>query len=403
VSNTLSIAAVTLTLRQLLSPSANGNVTIMPLDQARAAASNDQLNLFLYETTLNAAWRNRPVPWQARPGEAGQPPLPLSLHYLLTAYGENESDAHRVLGRALSLLHDHSVLGEAEIHGATESDLPQADLHRQPERLRITLLQLSVEEMSKLWSGFQTNYRLSVAVEVSTVLIDSTIPARAALPVLTQGARDRGPLVRGSLSATLTAVVYADDQIAAPLGKLVTLEGRNLAGADTVVRFENRALKTLIELVPEPGATAEALQVRIPSGAQASADWVAGHHSVSVVTRAPGTTAWASNEVGVAIAPTVTVAPPTGAAGDTLTATCVPRIREGQETVVFVGDHRAPATVSAPADTTLPTTISFKLPAIAPGAYVVRVRVDGVDSIASRVAGSPPRLEFDPALRVTIT
>jgi hypothetical protein len=39
--------------------------------------------------------------------------------------------------------------------------------------VRVTLQPLSLEEMSRLWSTFQTQYRLSVAYEVSVVLIDS--------------------------------------------------------------------------------------------------------------------------------------------------------------------------------------------------------------------------------------
>ncbi len=403
MSNALSIAAVTLTLRRLLSPAANANITMMPLDQARANATNDQLNLFLYETVLDGAWRNSPLPWQARPGEPGQPPLPLGLHYLLTAYGEDESDAHRVFGRAMNILHDHPVLGDQEIRDATSQDLQDSNLHLQPERLRITPLQLSVEEMSKLWSGFQTNYRLSAAIEVSVVLIDSTRATRAALPVLTQGREDRGPHVRGSLSAVLSGIVYPAQQVAAPLGALVSLEGRNLNRDNVVVRFVNLRLNTRIELPPEPERRPERLQVRVPAGSPAIADWVSGLHAVSVVSSVTDVASWPSNVLALALAPTIAIAPLSGAAGDTITLTCVPRIRERQQVAVFVGDHAVASAMDTPADQAQPTTVTFDLPEVEPGDYVVRLRVDGVDSIASRVAGDPPRLEIDPGQRVTIT
>ena len=403
MSNALSIAAVTLTLRRLLSPAANANITMLPLDQARGSATNDQLNLFMYEAVLNGAWRNSPVPWQARPGESGQAPLPLGLHYLVTAYGEDESDAHLVFGRAMSILHDHPVLGDREIRDATTGDLQDSNLHQQPERLRITQLQLSIEEMSKLWSGFQTNYRLSAAIEVSVVLIDSTIAARAAPPVLTQGREDRGPHVRGSLSAVLSAVGYPPLQISAPLGALVSLEGRNLNRDAVVVRFVNLRLDTRIDLEPEPERSPERMQVQLPAGSPAIADWVCGLYAVSVISSVPDVAAWPSNEQAFALAPTITLTPSTGAAGDTVTLTCVPRIRERQQVLVFVGDHAVPATTDTPADAAQPTTVTFDLPEVEPGDYLVRLRVDGVDSINSRAAGDPPRLEFDPSQRVTIT
>jgi hypothetical protein len=47
-------------------------------------------------------------------------------------------------------------------------------LHEQVERVRITLQPLTLEEVAKLWNVFQTPYRISVAYEVSVVLIEST-------------------------------------------------------------------------------------------------------------------------------------------------------------------------------------------------------------------------------------
>src|SRR5262249_51160065 len=41
--------------------------------------------------------------------------------------------------------------------------------------------------MSKLWSGMQAKYRLSVAYEASVVLIESLLPTPSALPVISRG------------------------------------------------------------------------------------------------------------------------------------------------------------------------------------------------------------------------
>ena len=57
-----------------------------------AAATGNQINVFLYQVLPDAAWRNRDMPRQMRPGETGHPPLPLVLYYLLTAYSDDEDD-----------------------------------------------------------------------------------------------------------------------------------------------------------------------------------------------------------------------------------------------------------------------------------------------------------------------
>ena len=92
-----------------------------------------------------------------------------------TREGDDEVRSHRFLGRAMSVLHDHPLLGA---DGDRAARSPESELHDQVERIRSRLSRCSVEEMSKLWSGFQTQYRLSVAYQVSVVLIESTRPAR---------------------------------------------------------------------------------------------------------------------------------------------------------------------------------------------------------------------------------
>jgi hypothetical protein len=167
----------------------NGTVvTALPPDEAANLSHTRQVNLFLYQVSPNAAWRNMDMPRQTRPGESGQPLLPLTLYYLLTAYArENPEDTafigHRLLGRAMSILHDRPLLDKDEIQDA----LPGNDLHKQVERVRLTLQPFSLEEMSKLWTAFQTQYRLSAVYEASVVLIESTRPARTPLPVLRRG------------------------------------------------------------------------------------------------------------------------------------------------------------------------------------------------------------------------
>jgi Pvc16 N-terminal domain len=176
VSNALAIAATTATLRQVLLTGGIAKVTLLPPDTAGKSVTSDQVNLFLFQTSLDAAWRNQDMPGQVQSGEAGRPPLPLNLYYLLTAYSSTDPEdltSHSLLGQAMRIFHDHPVLGAAEIQSATTHDVPGSDLQDQVERVRIVPQVLPKEEISKLWTAFMTPYRLSAAYLVPVVLIES--------------------------------------------------------------------------------------------------------------------------------------------------------------------------------------------------------------------------------------
>jgi hypothetical protein len=170
---------------------AGARVTTKPPDRARPdAAAGPQLNLFLYQTSIDAAWRNRP-PLGGNSFEDTQPALPLVLSYLLTAYGEEDDDieSQELLGAAMSALSDRPLLSRSDISVA----FPGAELENQVERIRITPHPLPLEDISRLWTTFQTGYRISVSYDVAVVLIDSSLPSRSAVPVLARGTDDVGP------------------------------------------------------------------------------------------------------------------------------------------------------------------------------------------------------------------
>jgi hypothetical protein len=416
MSNTLAIAATTSTLRNLLQtqiPSLDADlsdleVTIAPPDLARKGITKAQLNLFLYQTVVNAAWRNLDMPRQVKPGEAGSPPLALNLHYLLTAYGRGEADndgvSHRVLGGAMSVLHDHIVLGQSEIAAA----LPNNDLANQFERLRITPLSVGVEEMSRLWTVFQSQYRISAAYEVTVVLIDSRLQTRAALPVLTRGPGDSGIAAITGAASAINEIRPPLSQPAARQGEDIVIVGAQLQSGDAVVRFSSTRLENPIEIAPLPGGSTSEITVHLPDKTDdpnAQSQWAPGYYTVALVVRRPGVPSLASNPVAFALAPTITVSPATAPAGAlNLSLTCAPRIVPGQRVMLVFGEQQVePASLTNPADTTQPSTLTFTVPGVAAGNYVVRLRVDGVDSIPVVYAGIPPVLAFDPAQKVTVT
>ncbi len=424
MSNSLAVSAVTATLRQLLSQGTRDNppntaVTARPPDRARANSTTNQLNIFLYHTTLSAAWRNMDMPRQVKPGETGAPPLPLNLYYLLTAYGENDEDAlgHLVLGRAMSVLHDHPVISPQDIRLALPQDeLRQYDLQNQREGIRITYQPLTLEEMSKLWTTFQTQYRISAAYQISVILIESSRPARTPLPVLRQGDAGRGPVAQPDLTPafpTLLEVLPPDPGYSAELGDKLKLVGHHLTGDQITVCFRHRTLTDPNTLSPLPGATGTELEVQLPNDAAAAASWPAGGYDVWVqITRtvAGEQEEQMTNELHLALAPRIgNIAPnpaprtPTGDVDLTLTFTPELRLAAGQTASLLIGDREVappppPLPPAQPPSTT--SSLTFRVRQIRPGDHFVRLRIDGVDSDLVDHAADPPA--FDNAQKVTI-
>jgi hypothetical protein len=197
VSNFLAVAAVTASLSHVLQGAIGADVpgatvtTIRP-DGAAAPTHPPIVNLFLYQVSPNAAMRNADVQTRRSDGSLVQTPVAaLDLHYLLTFYGDDaQLQPQRLLGSTVRVLHTRPVLTRDVIQAAITdptfaSSVGLSDLAQQTERVKITPLHLSLEELSKLWSVFfQTPYALSMAYRAEVVLIDSAVrPTPPNLPV----------------------------------------------------------------------------------------------------------------------------------------------------------------------------------------------------------------------------
>lgn len=412
MSNAQVIAGTTATLRLLLLAGIPArdpaipqlDVTTLPPDKVNLSADKPALNLFLYQTALNGAFRNRDSA-HARPGESPLPPLALNLHYLITAYGnvdDREGDfSHRVYGAAMSVLHDHCVLGSEEL---VSSMSPNPAL-RQVERMRITPLATSVEEMARLWTIFQTNYRLSTAYEVSVALIESDRAAIMPLPVLKRGSTNRGPISLASAAPSLVRAVPPGGRAAVRLGEILNLEGANLSG-DLRVRVTSQRLAAPVFFDPLPDSTSDNVKVSLPPAGDPGvmSAWSPGFYTAAIVAAHAGMHDLVSNSVSFALAPiiglspaqlpaTVPPAPPA-----VLTVSCTPRLQDTQEAWLLFGDKRIrERTRVAAADLTLPTESEFDVFGAAGESFVVRLRADGVDSIPIDFANP---LSFDPSQTV---
>ncbi len=228
-----------------------GDVQVTALAPDRVPIGTDersQLNLFLYRVTPNSGWRGpeesirqfrdlfKPIELkpiepsipprtiaatQAAPArgargraavqEAPPPPPPpvvqqapavlkrmsdgnaysqflgLALHYLLSAYGEQDFHAEILLGHAMQMLLETPVLtgetiknalgrsgnGKGGVVPPAYAAIATSTLADQIEQIEVTPEFISSEEMSKLWSALQAHFRPSASYKVSLVVMES--------------------------------------------------------------------------------------------------------------------------------------------------------------------------------------------------------------------------------------
>ena len=411
MSNSLAIGAVTATLRNLLDKgiSAEGgglHTTTLPPEKAQTFGQADgagRINLFLYQTQINGAWRNMDIPRQIKPNETGQPPLALDLFYLLTAYERDDGDstviAHRLLGRAMRVLHDHPLLGADEIRTA----LPNNDLADQIERIRITPQPMAVEEFSKLWTTFQVGYRISAAYHVSVVLIESTRSSRTPLPVLTRGADDSGVNAQADLIPpfpTLTSVSPVaqppGSESSAVLGNDLIVTGHDLDGTNVSAEVSHPRLPNPLALPAPSNATATAITVNLPNQPQ---NFPAGIYTISVSVIRPGETLKrTTNALPFAVAPQILSNPAINAVRNvneiTITLACSPEVLPAQRVALLLGGDEVPAQPHAVRTGNLTFIARDDPPGkFAAGDYFVRLRVDGVDSLLIDRSVQPPKFK----------
>jgi hypothetical protein len=464
MSSALAIASVTAVLRDLLhnglidqdvSANIGGDVKVTALPPDRITTGDheqSQINLFLYQVTPNAGWRNFGLPSRDGRGESiAAPPLALDLHYLLSAYGAQDFHAEILLGYAMQLLHETPVLGRDAIRTAlgattlvdatdglpaTLAALSTSALADQVEQIKIAPQTLNTEETSKLWTALQARYRAAAAYHVSVVLIDSRQRVRAALPVLRRGEEDRGVDAHASAALpNITRLRLPHSQSSALVGDEIRLQIENGAGF-SAVRFSHNRSQVSFEIPSAGIATVEddlglpelavpvAQPVISPTGSVLP-PWFAGNYAVALVVD-QGTKRFTSNEVIFSLAPRILAVPqdPLTADGDgnaTLTITCTPPVRlvrvddtstrfDQQVELLLGGRFGRPLVPEPPAANAGPPapqplgleTLVFVFPIVPAdaGDYLPRLRIDGVEMPAVDWKKTPP--EFDWSHKVTI-
>lgn len=210
------------------------DVAIGKPEQATASNSTAKLNLFLYETAFDASLRNQPL-WEGRP-----PPLWLVLKYLLTAFDDDENSdtasAHELLGRGMAALHELNYLRldplvDAGVHKALEHN---------PEPLKLTFDESTVDLLSKVMQGAEERYRLSVAFQMRPIMIvPGTLPTSSLLVGIDYMVSPSGVIGRDGVQlATIPSLgtrLESAEPTAFEAGAALLLSGDDLLGGSLEV------------------------------------------------------------------------------------------------------------------------------------------------------------------------
>ncbi len=272
-------------------------VSVGRLDQA--PQNGPRLNLFLYESQFDPTLKNHSL------DEGQPPPLWLVLKFLMTAFdalGESDSpEALDVLGQGLSALQQNSFL-RFDGEGANIV-APLAD---NPEDLKITFDDANSDLLSKLVSGADERYRLSVGFQVRPVMITTGEPASYSLlvgvdytkiPVATIGETGIQIPVIPSLGPTILEIEPSKFEV----DSVVTIKGTDLHLSGLSVSLGP------IDL-PVVSQRPDKLSFKVDSAIATGDAISAGSHAIAVVQTLPTGRRRLSNVLVAGLIPTLDTA-----------------------------------------------------------------------------------------------
>jgi len=263
---------------QLVQSSSAAVVTLHPPGDDLPDVSG--VNLYLYRVMESPFLKNQP--W---PGDRSTPPSPqsalcLELFYLLTPLGKKPADdafnqgddAHTMLGVAMRTLQDHPVLNHVHIPGFDADAVLPRFLQDSFERIKITLLPTTIDDLSKIWATINKPYRLSVAYDVSLVQIAPAAPPPSGRGiVLTTGLQviAIAPPRLASLTPSRGALAHIAASAVVPNDLIIDGLGMSFPGAAPLARVGGRI--AAIKTVPAPAdqRIVVTLPVSLDAGPQA--------------------------------------------------------------------------------------------------------------------------------------
>lgn len=397
MSNYLAIATVTAALQRTLQAAVQVDVEGARVTTARpntigGSTPETGVNLYLYRASPNPAWRNAELTSRTLEGQLIKRPqqVALDLDYLFTCYGDEVAlEPQRLLGSVVRTLHAHPVLTRQmvldTISDSTFSFLAASDLANQTETVKFMPLGLTLEELSNLWSTFaQVPHALSVAYQGTVVLIDTDEPPRKALPV-----RQRKFYM--SPTQPLIQQVLSEAGLLQPIDResVLLIRGQQLDSHITRVRIGD------VEATPQKVTKTE---ISLHLATLPIDKLRSGVQSLQVIQRpARGEVALPergveSNIIAFVLRPTITrttISNLQGGGSDLrsaqITVTVEPTIGRNQRVTLILNERSStdPAsyTWDVPWRDTDTDEIAIPIRDVKPGEYLVRLQVDGAESL----------------------
>ena len=237
--------------------------------------------------------------------------------------------------------------------------------------IKLTPQNLSVEELTKIWSVFfQTSYRISTAYQVTVILLESKLTPKPSLPVSKRQLRVF-PIKQPTINAISPQMLEYD-----PAAQ-VTITGKNLMGDKVVVQFDDQQ-----QTITDKSKLSETqITAPVPAGLSAGVKQVRVLELFLFDSADQGHPGYVSNVASFVLYPKITSLTKQVQQGGTLTVQFQPGAAKGQTINVLVGDYVLLATLPVdPASYPL-SAVSVTVPvSVAAGSYPVRLRVDGADS-----------------------
>lgn len=367
------IAVVSQTLSYLMTGAVHtavpgATVSMMRPEESPAGSRQEsRANLYLVQVIEDPVARNDDLPLRATTGQLlSTPSVARKLRYLLSFFGPS-AQAQLMLGAIDVALREQPVLTPELIDAAVfgHDPLRGSGLEIQTPPVRVTPVDLTMEELSRFWSGFfHSPYTLSTMYEASTVILDSALAPIAQLPV--RGLRANFASSPPPTLDPLPTVTFSRG-LAIPVSGRRIQAGQRLKVGATWATIEADAGGSLHFVLPNTvQAGTQLVWLGAQASGQATASGIVAGSSPSAITIRPAVK-YARYDPGA----------------HTVSVDVAPRPEVNQAIALSLADASGTGSsirISGPA-AVVGSQLQFKIPALPAGTYLVIVEVDGAASV----------------------
>jgi hypothetical protein len=389
MSNHLAIATVTAALKETIRAAiaVDGTFQGFTIRTERPqnpppAPAGPGVFVFLYQAMPASKQPSTDLRTRRSDGSVVQrPAVALNLYYLLSFFGnENKFEPQRAFAIVARTFHAQPSVTKKAIRDAVSAntDLTKSDLENAVEKVRLSPISLSLEDLSKLWSVMlQAPYLLSIAYEAAAVIIEEPVTPSPSLPVTTANTYTL-PFLDPAIDELINPAGFAAPILA---GSIIVLKGSNLRGPITCIRVG--AAEAEATQVSGEQAAVPLGEPPFPIGSlRAGVQTVRVIHYQELGEERRRLSVGESNAVPVVLRPSFLSAPSVNGSRQ-LVLDVQPYIGESQSVSVQLmpvsGGRSSHLDVGA--RTTSVSRLTIPLTGIAAGTYFVKLSVDGADSL----------------------